>query len=54
MEYTTTLDTLESFLNALSRCSKHWVRASAILYQMVKVRMSWEFLIVVKKAPSSV
>ena len=38
MDYTSTLEVLENFWMALSRCSKHPVGAWAILYHLVKVR----------------
>ena len=53
MDYTSTLETVEGFSNAVARCSKHQVRAWVILYAFVKVRGSWELLKVVSKAPSS-
>ena len=37
MDYTSTLETLESFWMALSRCSVHRVGAWAILYPLVMV-----------------
>ena len=37
MDYTSTLETLESFSMALSRDSEHQVRAWVILYLFVKV-----------------
>ena len=37
MDYTNTLETLESFLNALSMSSGHRVGGLAILYPLVKV-----------------
>ena len=37
MDYTSTLETLESFWMALSRCSEHRVGAWAILYPLVNV-----------------
>ena len=46
MEYTSTLEILEGFSNALSRCSEHRVGAWVILYPLVKVRGSLELLIV--------
>ena len=48
MEYTSALETLEGFLNALNQ-----VEGWAILYPSVKIRVSQEFLMVVNKAPSS-
>ena len=53
MDYKSTLVTLERFWNVLSRFSQHRLSAWAILYPMVKVTISWEFLMVVNKAPSS-
>ena len=37
MDYTSTLETLESFWIALSRCSVHRVGARVILYPLVMV-----------------
>ena len=54
MDYRSTLEGLEGFRNASAGCSKHRVRAWAILYHLVKVRGSWELLMVVNEAPSSV
>ena len=53
MEYTSTLETLEGFLNALGWCCEHRVEAQTILYALVKVRGFWKSLIVVSEAPSS-
>ena len=53
MEYMSTPETVEGFYNALAGCSEHCVRAWAILYTLVKVRGSWELLIVVSKMPCS-
>ena len=54
MDYTSTLEGLEGFWNALTRCSKNRVGSWAILYPLVKVRGSLELLKVVNKAPSSI
>ena len=37
MDYTSTLEALECFWMAFSRCSEHQIRACAILYPFVKV-----------------
>ena len=54
MEYTSTLDTLDGFSNALATHSAHRIGAYAIVYPLVKVRQSRELLIVMNKAPRSV
>ena len=41
MDYTITLETLESFWMAFSRCFEHRVGAWAILYPLVKVSSPW-------------
>ena len=53
MKYTSILQTLEAFSNAVAMCSDHRVGASTILYPTVEVRGSWELLMVVNKAPCS-
>ena len=53
MDYTSTLESSEGFWNALAGCSEHRVGVFAILYPLVKVRGSWELLMVVNKSPSS-
>ena len=53
MEYTSTLEGLEDVSIALASCYEHQVEAWAILFPLVKGRVSYEFLIVVSKAPSS-
>ena len=47
MDYTSTLETLEGFLNAVARHCTNQVVAWAILYAFVKVRKSQKLLIVV-------
>ena len=53
MDYTSTLETLEGFSNALAGHCTHQVWAWATLYPVVKVRESQELLMVVNKAPGS-
>ena len=53
MEYKSTLEGLEGFRNASAGCSEHRVGIWAILYPFVKVRGSWELLMEVNKAHSS-
>ena len=53
MDYTSTLETLEDFSNALARHCTHQVLALAILYASVKVRESQKLLMVVNKVPGS-
>ena len=53
MEYTSALETLEGFSNALARYCTHQVWAWATFYPDVKVRESQELLILVNKAPAS-
>ena len=53
MEYISTPEAVEGFLNAFAGCSEHQVGAWNILYTLVKVRTSWELLMVVNKEPSS-
>ena len=53
MDYTSTLETLEGFSNALARHYTHQVGAWAIFYPSAKVRESHELLMVVNKALSS-
>ena len=43
LDYTSTLETLESFWIALSRCFEHQVGAWAILYPLVKVSSPWNY-----------
>ena len=53
MDYTSTLETLELFSNALARHCTHQVSAWATLYPVVKVRESQELLMGVNKVPAS-
>ena len=53
MDEKSTLQGLEGFWNASDGCSEYRVGAWAILYPLVKVGGSWDLLMVVKKAPSS-
>ena len=53
MEYTTNLESLKGFLNALRRRCAHRIRAWKIVYVMVKVRKYQKLLMVVKKGPGS-
>ena len=53
MDYTSTLETLDGFSNALARHCTHQVWAWATLYPVVKVRESQELLMVANKAPAS-
>ena len=53
MDYTSTLESLESLSNALVRHSAHLVGAWEILYGLVKVRESQKLLMVFNKAPAS-
>ena len=53
MEYISTPEAIEGFWNAFAGCSEHQVGAWNILYTLVKVRRSWELLMVVNKEPSS-
>ena len=41
MDYTSTLETLESFWMAFSRCYEHRVGAWTILYPLVEVSSPW-------------
>ena len=53
MDYKSTLEGLEGFSNALTRFSELQVGFEAIFYPLVKVRGSWELLMVMNKAPNS-
>ena len=53
MDYTSTLETLEGFSNALSGRCTHDVLALAILHALAKLRESQKWIIVVKNAPCS-
>ena len=53
MDYTSTLETLESLSNALARHCAHHIGAWKILYVMVNVREYQKLLMVVNKAPGS-
>ena len=53
MDYKSTLEGLEGFWNASAGCSEYQVGAWTILYPLVKVRGSWELLIVVSKTHCS-
>ena len=53
MHYTSTLETIEGFSNALARRCTHQVLAFAILYALFKIRESQKLLMVVNKAPGS-
>ena len=53
MEYTSALETLKGFSNALARHCTHQAVAYAILYALVMVRESQKLLMVVNKAPCS-
>ena len=52
MDYSSTLETFEGLSNALARHTAHLVRTWEILYALVKVGESQEFLMVVNKVPS--
>ena len=53
MDYTSILQTIEGLSNALARhCAQH-IGAWEILYTLVKVRESQNFLMVVNKSPGS-
>ena len=53
MDYKSTLEGLEGFRNASAGCSDHRVIAWAILHPFIKAGRSWELLMEVKKALSS-
>ena len=53
MEYTTNLESLKGFFNALGRRSEHRLGTWEILYAFVKVRESQKLLMVMNKAPCS-
>ena len=53
MNYKSTLKGLVGFWNAIAVFSEHRVGAWEILYNLIKVGGSWELLMVVNKAPSS-
>ena len=53
MDYASTLETLESLLNALARHCAHHVGAFKMLYILVKVRESQKLLIVVNNVSGS-
>ena len=53
MDYKSTLETLEGFLNASAMCSEHILGAWAILHPLVKVKGFLELVMIVNKAPFS-
>ena len=53
MEYTSALEALEGFSNALARHWTHEVVAWGILHALVKVRESQNLPMVMKRVPAS-